>query len=263
MNEAIGLARDIFGGLPAIASCVVSFAAVWLLRVALPAAAFDLVGLAAGTSLGFFAGYAAVREEWAALVPKQSWQWLPYLGIATAGLAAVPAGRGRLDWLRGSRMAIAAIASGCFLTPSWPIFGIAWPLTIGLASAYLLLLAGMIDVLSIRQFERAMLVALPLSAAAAAVAIGAEVSVRYGQLAGLATASLAGASLARLYCGSLTESSNRGSVPVFAVLIGGISLIATAEPERPAIGLLLPPLIPALIWLAVAAFRRRGRLPPH
>src|SRR3954467_236627 len=77
MSEAIGLARDIFGGMPAIVACVASFAAVWLLRAALPAATFDRMGLAAGASLGFFAGYVAVREEWAALVPEQPWQWLP------------------------------------------------------------------------------------------------------------------------------------------------------------------------------------------
>src|SRR5689334_18088213 len=95
MNEAIGLARDIFGGVPAIVACLVSFAAVWLLRVALPAATFDRMSLAAGASLGFFAGYVAVREEWAALVPEQPWQWLPYLGLTTAALAVVPGDRRR------------------------------------------------------------------------------------------------------------------------------------------------------------------------
>src|SRR5947209_1257888 len=109
MSEAIGLARDIFGGVPAIVACVVSFAAVWLLRAALPAAVFDRMSLAAGTSLGFFAGYVAVREEWAAIVPKQSWQWLPYLGLATAGLVAVPAGHRGVGWLRWACIASTAI----------------------------------------------------------------------------------------------------------------------------------------------------------
>ena len=263
MNEAIGLARDIFGGPAAIVACVVSFAAVWLFRAALPAAAFDRVGLAAGTALAFIAGYVAVREEWAALVPKQTWQWLPYLGIASAGLAAVPAVSQPPDWRRWLCIAIAAIAGGYFLTPSWPIFGLAWPLTICFASAYLLLVIAVIEFLPVRQFERPMLVALPLSAVVAAVAIGADVSIRYGQLAGLATASLAGASLARLYSGGLTESAIRGWIPIFAVLVGGISLIGAVEPERPAIGLLLPPLVPALILIGVAVFRRRGRLSPH
>src|SRR3954469_18125773 len=123
MSEAIGLARDIFGGVPAIVACLVSFAAVWLLRAALPAAVFDRMSVAAGTSLGFFAGYVAVREEWAALVPEQPWQWLPYLGLTTGALAAVPGDRRRVDWLRWSCFAAAAIISGSFLTPHWPIVG--------------------------------------------------------------------------------------------------------------------------------------------
>src|SRR5205823_887481 len=89
MREAIGLALEIFGP-AALAGAVVSSAIVWLIGQALPATVKDRFSLPAGISIGFFAGYVALRQEWAALIPRQTWQWLPYVGVAIACMMGVP-----------------------------------------------------------------------------------------------------------------------------------------------------------------------------
>ena len=259
MREAIGLALEIFGP-AALAGAAVSSAIVWLIRQALPAAAKDRFSLPAGMSIGFFAGYVALRQEWAALVPKQSWQWLPYLGVAIACIMVVRLGARYERALRWLRLLGAAIMASSALTPTWQIFGVSWPLSIGFAIGYLLLVAGPLESMPARLVGRTLFGFMTLAAVLSAAAIGAEVSVRYAQLAGIAAASLGGASLATIRGANARESAIRALIPVFAVLVGGIAFVAAVEPEKPLVCLLLPPLVPAVLWIGAVALRSRGRL---
>src|SRR5690242_11551879 len=101
MYEAIGLVRDIVGP-SALAGFVVCCLVVWSIRRAWPAAVQDRFGLPVGISVGFFAGYWTLHGAEAPLVPKQSWQWLPYLGMAIALVSVAPAftRSERAGWLR-------------------------------------------------------------------------------------------------------------------------------------------------------------------
>jgi len=261
MSEAIGLAREIFG-LSALTGLVVSFVVVWSIRRAVPATGKHNFSLPLGISLGFFAGYCVLHGVQAVFVPKQSWQWLPYLGLAIACITAAPAGAryGRASW---SRVLIGCIAAGCLLTPKWPILGVNWPLTIGLAIAYLLLIAGPLEMLPDRLIARTLLAVMTFAAVLSAAAIGVEVSVKYAQLAAIAAGSLAGALLGQSGNSSPAVSAIRAAIPLYAALLGGTAFIATIEPEKPLFRLLLPPLAPVVVWIGMAIRRPHGHLPPN
>src|SRR5439155_7628752 len=98
--------------------------------------------------------------------------------------------------MRCLRLIVATIVASSSLTPSRQIFGVSWPISIGFASGYLLLIVGLLESMPAWLVGRTLLGIMTLAAVLSAAAIGGEVSVRYAQLAGIAAASLGGASLA-------------------------------------------------------------------
>jgi hypothetical protein len=271
----MGLVLEIFGP-AAILSAAVALALILISQRALRGRARDPIAVPAATALAFMAGYAALPSNrgaalpairallelspaqlWAALAPDQSWQRLPYLGVAVAIVAAIRRRGTRAIWHQWLLPLGVSALFGWLLTPSWPVFGLNRPASIAIAMAYFLLIASPLELLPARLLGRALVPLLTLAAAIAAVVIGAEVSLRFAQLAGLATGALAGCWLARPVNIDCSEDAQRGLILVFVALIGGISLVATVEPDPPLVALLALPMTPLLAWLG-AFFQPRA-----
>jgi hypothetical protein len=91
-----------------------------------------------------------------------------------------------------------------------------------------------------------MLAAMALTAGVVAILLGAEVSLMFGQLTGIAAAALGGACV----CGFLTgpNGAARGAIPVYVVLVGGLAYVGAIEPEQPVLGILLAAAAPLSLW---------------
>jgi hypothetical protein len=271
----MGLVQEIFGP-AALLSAAVALAAIWISRRALRGIAHGQVAIPAAATMAFIAGYAALpwnraailpvvrtllnlspEPLWTTLAPNQAWQWLPYLGVVAAIASAVRRSGGRVIWLRWLVLVGVAALFGWLLTPTWSVFGLTRPGSIAIAMAYFLLIVSPLELIPSSLPGRAFVALLMLAAALAAVAIGAEVSLRFAQLAGLAAAALAGCVLARLVGVDSSEEAQHSLILIFVALIGGISFVAAVEPDPPIVALLALPLTPLLGWLGAFFQHRR------
>jgi hypothetical protein len=248
----MGLALEIFG-LAAIVSAAVSLFVAWLARRLLPAST-QRATLPAALAIGFFAGYLALPRSWAALAPDQAWHWLPYLGFAAAIAGSMPT----RAWLRRLGVLCLAVLAGYFLAPDWPVFGLSRPGSVVIAALYFWLIAALLEALPSRLLGPAFVGLLALTATLSAVAIGAEVSLRFAQLGAIAAGGLAACWLGGFLNARPAEPAIRGLIPLFAVLVGGIAFVGCVEPDPPAPGLLVLPFVP-LIW-SLWLFRRHPLL---
>jgi hypothetical protein len=240
----LGLASDIFLGPGPLTALVAALVLAVVARRVLRAGHGERSGLAFALAAAFFIGYLARFASARALVPEQSWQWLPYVGIAAAVTAVPPFQHAAVRWLLLIGLSVVA---GGVLTPRWPLFGLDWPISLVVVIGYLLSVVALFEFCSPRRCVRLMLGLLALDAAIVAAAIGAEVSVVYGQLAAIAAAGLAGC-WASTFIAPPPDLSLRPCTLVFAALVGGIALTACVEPEKPLVWLLLLPLLPLAAW---------------
>jgi hypothetical protein len=274
----MGLALDIFPLATLVAGMTSLLLALALRRLLAPAAS-ERFALPTALSLGYCAGYAALPLSrvaferltttilagedrslsgmWSLIAPAQSWQWLPYLGVAVASAAVIPAsGQDARRW-RWPGLSSSAILAACLLTPSWPVFGAHQPLSIGVAMGYFLLLAIPLELLPARVLGRVFVGLMALSAGLSAVAIGIGVSLRLAQLAAIAAGGFAGCSLAEFLSPGTSTLSIRRLIPLFMVLIAGSAFVGAVEPDPPLAMLLASPATPLFTWLG-AIGRRRG-----
>jgi len=210
-------------------------------------------------ALAYFIGYALLPRDFAAFVPQpnQSWQWLPYLGLGTAGISTLAQAFPRWRAWNLSVLVAAPLVAAA-ITPAWPIFGLARPPLIGLFAIYLLVVGISLQQLPPRLLNLSLLCILAAAAVLLALTIGALVSVRLSQLAGIGAGALAGIAMAGVFGAQSTEWSLRSIVPVFVALVGGAAVIGAVEPDPPKLGLLAIPLLPLATWLMVAIPIRRG-----
>jgi len=243
----MGPALEIFGRAALLAGAS-ALAAIWLGQRALRSSFNQRPTLTPAVAIGFFVGYVALPRGWAALIPRQEHHWLPYLGIA-AGAIVFARRPNRNTWPGWLVLIGLTILAACLLTPSWPLFGVNRPLSIGIATIYFMVIASLLELLPSRLLNQAVLGLLTLAAGTAAVAIGAQVSIRFAQLAAIATGALAGCWLAQFIGARPSATSIRGLIPIFSVLVGGTCFIACVEPDPHATFLLALPFTPLLAWL--------------
>jgi len=246
----MGLALEIFG-LAAAVSLAVSFVVAWLAPRLLGAGARAFASQPIALTVGYCAGYLILPRSWAALVPDQSWHWLPVLSMLAAVATAAWSGRGRLALLPWFALVALAALAGHLLTPSWTVFGLSWPLSTVVAIGYFILIATSLECLPPRFLGQPMIALLAVAAALSAAAIGADVSLRFAQLAAIAAAGLAGCWLVGFFGARPSERSLRGLILSFAVLVGGIAFVACVEPDPPRARLLVLPLTPLIAWLGL------------
>jgi len=247
---ALGLALEIFGPAALVAG-IASFLMAAIGHRRLPSASQRWT-IPAALAIGYYAGYLVLPRSWAALVPQpqQAWQWLPYLGPLAAGCATLVGSRRRVHWLA---MASLAIVSGALLTPTWPIFGLTWPVSIVILTAYLIGLELLLRFCLQRTSAFGLLGMLSPAAAIAALCIGIVLSTRIAQLAAIAATAFLGCWLAQFAVLKSNERSSSSIIPVFTILVAGTAFTACVDPDPPKWPLLLLPAVP----IALSPFARR------
>lgn len=247
MMEAIGFGIVVPG-------CVAA-TVTWLALRLSPRGSTGRCLASAGPACGFLAGYAlAVDGEW---LPERNWHWLPYLALAAAAAGAVAAIRrplteqppdaGRVPGffipvLFPVLCLMLAVASAAALVPKWTDRTIQVP---GLAGLLFLLLM-LFDALPRRVVAGRLLPLMYLSAFATAAFVAAKVSLTYAQLAGVAAAAFAGASLVVRLRGE--TASLPGLFPTYILLLEGAAYVGCIYPDEPIYGLLIPPAAPLALW---------------
>jgi hypothetical protein len=246
------------------APAAVALAVDWLCRL-LPARVAERIGLPGALAAGFFVGY-LLLPEWAALLPKRHWQWLPWLVIAaavvgwTSGRTAPQNGRtGGRFYVAWIAWCLLAAASGWLLTPTWATL---WPprmVTMPLLAAYLLALMFLLAALPERLVGRLFAGLLTAASLTTALLIAIAISLKTGQVAIVAAAALAGCFVAALIAANRAASKEshdigtRSLIPLFAILVGGLAFVGTIEPVRGPIPIiLLAPAAPLVLWLFAA-----------
>jgi hypothetical protein len=243
-----------------VAPLAAAVAAAWLARATLPANIAERYSLGIALAVGFFLGY-WLLPDWAPLVPEKHWQWLPYLGAA-----AVLGGLTQATGVSGAERLLAygvlALVAAWQLVPMWEGLQPTRPNAVPLLAGYLLLVAALLTALPDRLLGTLMVGLLTTSAGATALLIAVGVSVKYGQVAAIATAAMAGCAVTSLLPkltrraseGSADQPPNaiRGLIPVFTILVGGLAFVGGIEPSPPMPMILVAPAAPLMHWLFAA-----------
>jgi MFS family permease len=232
------------GAIPAAVALVLAAVA----HRAAPAAARRYgASLAAGCA--FFVGY-VLLPEWAPLVPARHWHWLPYIAIIAAFASPLARAPG-LHWIEGCLLhLLTGLVAAWLVVPTWADLVPPRPTSVALVTGGIFLLTACLEPLAAK--ERSAFFAGHL-AAAAAVGAGCLAyfqSATFGQLAGIASAALAGTCAAAC----LTRGVQvQGLAGVYSVAVGGCLYTGAVTPKPPMVGFLLLAAAPLGLWT--------GRLP--
>jgi hypothetical protein len=142
--------------------------------------------------------------------------------------------------------------AAAILAPGWPVFGLTRrPLQV-IVALYLIIVGMPLLYLPSTVSKSWLAPALAISGAIGAAAVGAAVSTRLAQLEAIAAAAFAGAAVAgrTVTKARASDRAMRSLIAVFAVLCGGVSWLASVEPDPPQTLLLAGPFLPALLWLS-------------
>lgn len=231
-----------YGG---VVPAAVSVAVCLLCRRCLPSQGASRYSSAAAFAAAFFVGY-ALLPDWAPLRPERHWHWLPYLGLAAMIVGPIAAAPGVRIWQRWMLFALLSTAAAWLLVPTWSGLQPARPIWIAILASGLWVLTAALDALPQRLQGRLFLSHCLLAAMTVAIALAAGISLKYGQVAGIAAAALAGC----FVCGVFDHQplATRGLIPAFVVLVGGIAFVGCIEPQPPRYGALVMPAAPLLLW---------------
>jgi len=230
----------IYGGAAAAGTALVLALAC---RFLLPLDAARRHALAIGVAGGFFVGY-VLLDDWAPLLPKKYWQWLPYLALIAAAIG--PATQ-RLhvveQWiLQLCLYAIAALA----LTPTWESLAPPRTTWIPLLTAGMLVLGGLLMPLANRVPSFFLAAIMALSGIVGVAMIAGESSFQDAEVTNLAAATFCASALVCLFDRGLNVGA---VVPAFVVLVGGSVFTAHVYPDPPMRPLLLFPCAPLALWV--------------
>jgi hypothetical protein len=226
----------------------------WLLSLVLPADVASRYALAAALATGMFAGYWLLSDDWAPLVPDRHWQWLAYLPLAAALIGGLSYASGVSIGERWFVFAVVAAIGAWLLVPTWANL---WPpqaWSIPLLAGYLCLLMVLLTSLPDRLLGRLQLGLLVGASAAVAATIGADVSLRLGNVGVIAAVATAGCWIASwLLPADSIPTALRGVTPAFAVLVGGLSYAGAIEVQPLRLHMFVPATAPLLLWLFAAS----------
>jgi hypothetical protein len=230
----------------------IAAAAAWAAQRLSAAPWVQLYALPAAVAVAYAVSY-ALLPEWAALQPERHWQWLPYLAPAAAVIGPACVTPGRPAWLRSLVFTALAVGAAYVLVPDWPDLQPARRVSVALIAVYLssLMLAG--ESIASRLSALWLLGLLAISSIVLTVVLAIDV-FRYGQLAAMAAAALAGCLLMMAISRGSARLDVRGLVPIYALLVGGAAYVGCVEPQPPLWWLLLIPAIPLAIGALVLHF---------
>jgi hypothetical protein len=240
MNLALEIL--VYGG---VVPGFVALAVAALLRRFLPSSLSARNAAAIAFAVAFVFGY-ALLPSWAELTPTRHWHWLPYLAVigAVVAPAALAAGVARAErWLLHLLLAVVA---AWLLVPTWPTLQPSRPVFLVLLASYLFLLIALLDGLPSRLLGPLFVAILAAVALCTTILVAASVSVKFGQLAGIATAATVACLVSSLLRNDV--DTTRGLVPVFTIVVGGLAFVGCVEPSTPLYALLLVPAAPLALW---------------
>jgi hypothetical protein len=261
--------------IPAIVALVVSLGWRRLLRASVAADA----ALAVGGAAGFFIGY-VLLPDWAALAPVRHWHWLPYLALVVTVAGGITVAVRSPLWGSGLLMFLLGAITAWMLVPTWVHTG--RTTTIPLFAGYLGIVACLLLLLPARLRGRHFVLLLTTTLLAAALVVTVEVSLMYGEVAGVAMAVMAGLWGALIWFVRTNRTAARTAttagakpakpaaplapltdegwsrltlaiIPLYVLLAGGISFVGAIEPSQPVYAFLLIPAAPLALWLFTLA----------
>lgn len=221
-------------------------ASAWLARRILPAQFTERYALGIALAAGFFSGY-WLLPDWAPLVPEKHWQWLPYLAAA-AVLGGLTQASG-VSWVeRLLAYGVLALVAAWQLVPLWEELQPPRHYCVPLLACYLTVLAASLAALPDRLLGPLFVGLLALASGTVALTIAVGVSLKYGQVALIPAAALAGCFGASFYSNNRSLAV-RSMLPVFTTLVGGLAFVGTIEPSPPVPIILIAPAAPLMLWL--------------
>jgi hypothetical protein len=235
----------VYGG---IVPAAIAVAIVCLSRRFLPESVSNRYAAAIAFAVAFFVGY-ALLPSWADLLPKRHWQWLPYLGAVAVVLGPVGLATGVRAPERWLLFLLLAIATAWALVPTWPGLKPPRSVYVPCLAGYLLLLTTLLEPLPARLIGKLFVALLTVVSGSVAIALAAFVSLKFGQVAGIAAAATAGCWVASLFHNH--DSTTRGLVPAFTIVVGGLAFVGFIEPQQPLKAMLLVPAAPLALWASV------------
>ncbi len=224
-----------------------SIALWWLSWRSLPRSFCDRYAAAVAFALAFFVGY-ALLPSWAPLWPSRHWHWLPWLGAVAMLVGPIGLTQRRWAAQRGLTLLVLAALAALVLVPTWPDLAPPRVLYIAIFAGYLFLLSVLLDPLAARVPPPLFLAILSIASGAVAIMGAVEVSVKFGQVAVVATAAIVGCSVASSFDSRETKINARGLIPAFVVVVGGLALVSFIEPAPPLYGMLLVPAAALTLW---------------
>ena len=227
----------------------VAAALVVLIHWTLPAEVGQRYAAPAAVAVAFAVGY-VLLPDWAPLKPGEYWQWLPALALVAALVAAVAAAKGVTLTEHGLITALLAAVAAALLIPTWPDLQTAWLRYFALLACYLFALSVLVSPLMTRLSPRVNLAALALASGATAALTAYYVSLKFGHLAIIHTAALAGCAAALLIVRGVSLSAALAAV--YGILAGGVAWVGAINPQPPLYGLLVVPAAPLALWLSLA-----------
>jgi len=213
-----------------------------------------LYAIPAAMALAYVISY-TLLPEWASIKPERHWQWLPYLAMAAAVVGPVGFAAGRPAWVRSLALTALAVGAAFLLVPNWPDLQPARQLSIALVALYLSSLILSVEWLAPRLSPAVLLGLLATGGAALAITLAGIVSVRFGLLAVMSAAALAGCCLASIIVRQPRPLELRSAAPLYAVLFGGAAYVGCIEPQPPLWWLLLMPAVAVAMGAIVWQFR--------
>ncbi|MGB4711634.1 MAG: hypothetical protein WBH28_24450 [Fuerstiella sp.] len=233
---------------PVIVSAIVAAALFSVKRFARCSGAVAL-------ACGFFAGWAS--QDWATLTPARYLDWLPYCAAAL-GLVAVAAAIGLPRWAFLSLGIVCCIAATWLLVPSFPKLQPprfqAIAMIAGTSAAMFILLEQLTKQIG----TRTLIACLMVTGTAAALVLQQSFGMKFAQIMGMLTASLAGAFL---FARNKPDETSMGVPLIFTTLVANLMFIGNANStsDVPVYSFAVVPCIPAALWLVASANRKDNR----
>ena len=240
MNLAIQVLG--YGGIVPI---TIAVAAMYLCGRWLPPAASDRYAAAVACGIAFFVGY-ALLPSWAELWPTRHWQWLPYLAGAAMIIGPAALAKGVFAPERVLLLLMLALIAAWLLVPKWSRIEAQYVQNVVGVTAGFVLLSTLLDPLPKRMPPAFFVGILAVVTVCLSLALASSLSLKYGQVASIAAASLAGCSVGHVFLKN--EIAARGLVPVFTLVVGGCAFVGFIGHDPPETLMLLLPLAPLALW---------------
>ena len=208
---------------------------------------------ALGCGLGIATGYFAVwawsdAPPWD-LVPSRHWQWLPLLCCLAMVLGPLGSADGVTRPERWFLNLLMAIIAAWMVVPTWTSLEPERARLVAAVAAEIFALAVLLRPLVSHLPPSRFVFLLAAVAASVALAVAAELSLRYGQAVGLSAAALGGAAAGLLILGQAATA--QGVILLYSVAAAGTAFVGYVEPDPRLTWLLFFPFAPVALWLTV------------